>query len=171
MTNIATNLSPCEQYATSPGWPQLAKILRDRLEWLHHSLSCNLLPAAEAAVQFSNILADLLVEYGLINSQHCSGRHRPRCTEKSLENLSVMKNVLRKNMHSDSGNFVILVQAHNKVLKCYHRQVNSREMCRQEREFRSNPWKYVNKRLQPSNSPDPSFDCCTATSYFILTGQ
>ena len=38
-------LSPLEQYATSSSWSQLDRILCHRLGWLHHSVSCDLLPA------------------------------------------------------------------------------------------------------------------------------
>ena len=172
---MALDSSSSEQYATPPSWPHLDRILRDRLGWLHHSLSCDSLSAVEAAVQFSSIVGDLLMEFGLIKSSNCSGHHHPRRIETSVKNLSIMKNASRKYMQSDNGNFITLVRAHNKVLNCFHRQVNSRETCRQEREFRDNPWKYVNKRLKPSDNTDPSFDCCTATSYFseqlILTVQ
>ena len=133
---MAAVLSSPEQYATSPSWPQLDMILRDRLCWLHHSLSCDLLPAAEAAAQFSNIVFDLLMEYGVVHCTQPRGRHHPRHIETTLRNLAVMKNDSRKFMQRDNGNFLTLVRSHNRVLQCYHRQVNNRETCRQERDFR-----------------------------------
>ena len=63
---MATDLSSFEQHATPPSWSHLDQILHDRLGWLHHLLSCGMLSAVEAAVQFSNIMADLLLEYGLV---------------------------------------------------------------------------------------------------------
>ena len=147
---MATDFSSSEQQATPPSWSHMDRILRGRLGWLHHSLGQDLLPAVEAAEQFSYIVGDLLAEYGLVHSISCSGRHRPRRIETSVGNLAKMKNLSRKSMQSDNANFITLVRTHNKVLRCYHRQLISRETCRHEQEFRSNPWKYVNKRLKPS---------------------
>ena len=128
-----------------------------------------LLPAAEAAAQFSNIMFDLLMEYGVVHCTQPHGRHRPRRIETTLRNLAVMKNDSHKFMQRDNGNFLTLVRSHNRVLRCYHCQVNNRETCRQERDFRKNPWKYLNKRLQLSNNPDPSFTCDVAISHFTET--
>jgi len=89
--------------------PHLDSILRDCLGWLHHSLGCDSLVAVETAVQFSNIVGDLLMEFGLIKSSNCSGHHRPRCIETSVKNLSIMKNTSRKYMQGDNGNFITLV--------------------------------------------------------------
>jgi len=75
MVYMVSDLSPSEQHATPPSWSHLDNILRDRLGWLHHSLGCDSLPAAEAAVQFSNVVSDLLMEFRLIKSSYCSGRH------------------------------------------------------------------------------------------------
>ena len=64
---MASDLSSSEQHATPPSWPHLDSILHDHLGWLHHSLGCGSLTAVEAAVQFSNIVGDLLMEFGLTN--------------------------------------------------------------------------------------------------------
>ena len=114
---MVTNFSRHGQDATSPYWSQLDGILRNRLAWLYHSLGCDVLLPTEAAEQFSNIVGDLLLEYGLTRSSSCNGRHRPRQIETTIRNLSMMKNSLRKNIKSDR-NFIDVVRAHNKVLRC-----------------------------------------------------
>ena len=126
---MADTIFLSEQHAMLPSWTQLDSILRDRLGWLHHSLSCDSLPAVEAAAQFSNIVSDLLMEHGLVKCAQPRGRHRPRRIEETLKHLSTMKNNSRKHMQNDNGNFITLVRSHNKVLRCFRRQVNSRETC------------------------------------------
>ena len=37
------------------------------------------------------------------------------------------------------------------------------------RDFRKYPWEYAHKKLQPSDSREPTFDCDTASSYFSST--
>ena len=145
------------------------EILRDCLAWLHHLIGRDVLSPAEGAGEFSHIVSDLLLEYEVIILLTCNGRHRPRRMETVLKKLTDMKNASRRHMEGDEGNFIILVRTHNKVLKCHHRQQITREMCKNEQEFRKNPWQYVHKKLQPSNNPDPSFDHGTATTYFKET--
>ena len=96
---MAAEFSRHWQHATSLCWSQLDGILRDRLAWLHHSLGSDGLLPTEAVEQFSNIVGDLLLEYGLTKSPYCrgNGRHRPRRIESTLQSLSVTKNRLRKN--------------------------------------------------------------------------
>ena len=86
VTSMAAEFSRHGQHATSLCWSQLDEILRDRLAWLHHSLGSDGLPPTEAAEQFSNIVGDLLLEYGLTKSPYCrgNGRHRPRRIESTL---------------------------------------------------------------------------------------
>ena len=121
---MADNLSRHEQYATPLCWSELDENLRTRLAWLHHSLGRDVLPPVEVAEQFSNILGDLLLEYGLTTSSSYNGRHRPRRIETTLTALSTMKNHSRKYMKSDAGNFLNIVRAHNKVFHCYSRQTH-----------------------------------------------
>ena len=52
--SMASFSPPDEQYATTPCWPRLDKILRDLLAWLHHALGSDVLAPGEAAGQFSN---------------------------------------------------------------------------------------------------------------------
>ena len=132
-----------------------------------------MLPLAEAAEQFSNIVDDLLLEYGLNKSPYCSssGRHRPRHIESTLLSLSVTKNRLRKNIKRNVGDFIDVVRVHNKVLRCYRRQQRTNEMCKNERNFRKNPWEFAHKKLQPSDSTEPSFDAIAATIIFRTLTQ
>ena len=148
------------------------EILRDRLAWLHHLIGRDVLAPAEGAGDFSHIVSDLLLEYGMMTSPNCNGRHRPRRMETILKNLTAMRNASRRHMEGDEGNFITLVQTHNKVLKCYRHQQITREMCKHEQEeFRKNPWQYAHKKLQLSNNPDPSFDHGAATNYFKETNS
>jgi len=171
VTSMVAELSRHGQHATLLCWSQLDQILSDRLARLHHSLGNDVLPPAEAAQQFSNIVGDLLLEYGLSKSAYygTNGRHRPRHIESTLLSLSVTKNRLHKNINSNSQGFIDVVRAHNKVLRCYHRQQRTNEVCKNERDFLKNPWEYAHKKLQPSDSTEPSFDAEAATIYFTNT--
>ena len=165
---MATNFSCHWQDATSPCWSQLDGILRNRLAWLHHSLGCDVLLPTEAVEQFSNIVGDLLLEYRLTRSSSCNGRHRPCQIKTTLQNLSMMKNSLRKNIKSDR-NFIDVVRTHNKVLRCYRRHQRTDEVCKNERDFRKNPWEYAHKNLQPSENTEPLFGSEVATIHFTNT--
>ena len=79
------------------------------------------------------------------------------------------KNRLRKNIKSNTEDFIDVVRAHNKVLRCYRRQQRTNEVCKNEWDFRRNPWEYTHKKLQPSDSTEPSFDSVAATVYFTNT--
>jgi len=165
---MASNLSSSQQSATSPCWTQLNDLLRTRLGWLHHSLGCDDLSPVEAAEQFSNFVSDLLQEYGVVKSSSGSGRHRPRRIEVAVQNLSLMKNNSRKGP-SHSNELLHLVRAHNKVLKCYRSDQNNKNICKNEKDFRHNPWEYARKKLLPSDNVSPLFDCNTASTFFTQT--
>ena len=113
-TKMASDFSPLQQSATSPCWTQLNDVLRNRLGWLHHSVSCDDLSPVEAAEQFSNFVSDLLQEYGVMKPSCGNGRHRPRQIEIAVQNLSLLKNNSRKDMNR-SKEFLHVVRAHNKA--------------------------------------------------------
>ena len=84
---MAYSVPPEEQYATTPCWPRSDEILRDRLAWLHHSLGCNQLALDEAADQFSHIVSDLLLKYGIIKMCSRTIFMARNCCEWSTANL------------------------------------------------------------------------------------
>ena len=59
------------------------------------------------------------------------------------------------------------------TIKCfgvsYRRHQRTDEVCKNERDFRKNPWEYAHKNLQPSENTEPSFGSEVATS--VETGS
>ena len=146
MTKMVYASTSSQQYANSPCWTLLNETLRERLGWLHFSSGCDDLAPAEAAEQFSNIVGDLLMEYGITEPPCVHGWHRPRRIETTLQNLSALKKNSHKNL-PNSKDFLYIFRAHNKVLKCFRSVQNSKDMCKNEREFRHNPWEYAHAKL------------------------
>ena len=81
-----------------------------------------------------------------------------------------MKNAAHKNIRTHCDRFVRLVRAHHTVNQCYSIQQHMYSISRNEKEFRKNPWEYVQKKLQPvKDSAEPSFNVSTAVSHFTQT--
>jgi len=83
---MASESTFSQRHVTSPCWT----LLNDtRLGWLHHSLGSDDLPPAEAAEQFSCVVGDLIMEYGIVKSPCVYGQHRPCRIETTLQNLMI----------------------------------------------------------------------------------
>ena len=83
--------TPPWQCATSPDWTIIDEQLCQRLNDLHFNLSNEICDSGTAALRFSEILSELLLEFDVLRSHGHHGKHRVRKIESTVSELAAMK--------------------------------------------------------------------------------
>ena len=85
----ARSAIPPWQCATSPDWTIIDEQLRQRLNDLHFNLSNEICDSGTAALRFSEILSELLLEFDVLRSHGHHGKHRVRKIESTVSDHTV----------------------------------------------------------------------------------
>jgi len=111
--------------------------------------------------------------YEVITIADGLGYGSPHCLhpmESTLCNLAKMKNSARKSINTENNTSIRLVRVHHMVKCCQLNQQQDNSVCKNEREFRLNPWSYAQKKLQSTkDSKELSFSVSTAVQLFTQT--
>ena len=93
--------------------------------------------------------------------------HRSRRIEKVTEKLKIVKKGLSKSRKSNPRGFFNALRAHNKCLTAKRSYDYTKNLRRQERAFRENPWSFA-KRACTGTSADiePNFNAGEAYNHF-----
>ena len=166
---------------------------------VHVMLNRDEISIQEAAASFSAVMANHLRSHNQLKVHTDSALKVNHCERSLLRTklkLAVQKNRLRRSIKSSPRHFLQAVRAHNRLCKSTRAEDMSRKMKKQEKAFRSNPWKFAKsactsgepqleplfsmedglKHFQDSfNAVDPPYFClrpwCTDFMQFSSTAQ
>lgn len=155
---VVNGVSPLSQSATtaaeSPSWTAIDAEFRSIIAPTTSLLANDDISPAEAGDSLSLQIKAHLENWKILkpprNSPSCNNTptcsasliRRTRRIEATNERLRILKNSSRKHMKCTSSSFFNLVRAHNKTKKaCVHLE-KCRELRKNEKAFRSNPWHF-----------------------------
>ena len=147
---VGTTTNPSSQEATVPGhptidWFTINEELASMLSPVHAELANNICSPREAAEEFVTLITAHLKHHLVIRPGSSSTQqifqHRERAIVRLTKRLAYIKNNKRKNIPSQRSEFLNAVRAHNKSVKAMRELDFPRSVRKQEKAFRSNPWK------------------------------
>ena len=101
---------PPWQCATSADWTIIDEELRQRLNDLHFNLSNEICDSGTAALRFSEILSELLLEFDVLRYHGHRGRHRVRKIESTVSELAAMKCNHRHQLSTNPRSFLTVMR-------------------------------------------------------------
>ena len=168
---LTSLLQICEPSTESaPSWDEIDAEFSSIIAPIHYRLCSGETEPVEAANTFSILLRAHLERFEEPKSATNGNKqliHRTRRIEKVTEKLRNLKKSLGKSRERNSSSFMHAIRAHNKLLKASRSYDQRKDLRRQERAFRENPWSFAKKACDgPRYNVVPSFNELVATNYF-----
>jgi hypothetical protein len=158
-------------YSSGPNWEDINEELFTMIRPLQWELNNDIISTTIAAEELVGLLQSHLYSRGVLNQRSLSRSqlklHRDRAIMCLTNKLAKLKNRLRLKFRSDPSQFLNAVRAHNKAHKAscsYHQE---RSSLKQERAFKSNPWKFSESVCKKQHVTCPSFSKSDCYHYFL----
>lgn len=167
----ADSQAPSSQPAASAinpePWSQIDSEFLEMISPVRVLLNQGEISTQEAATAFSDVLHAHLHSHHQLKSSPNTSSHRERAVLRAKVRLTVEKNRLRRSIRSSPIQFLCAVRAHNRLCKATRAQDLSRSTKKQERAFRSNPWKFAKSVcMDGEHQIEPSFTMQAGLQYF-----
>ena len=153
----------------APNWDEIDAFI---IAPVHFRICSGETEPAEAANTFSILLRAHLESFGEPKPAVKGTKQLIRCTrkiEKVTERLHNLKKSSSKSRERNSSSFMHAVRAH-KFINAKRSYLQGKDLCRQERALRENPWSFVKKACDGvMQDIVPNFDESVVNTYFGTT--